>query len=98
MLLGDKINVKAMQYVNFRLNYAGCDGRYDLNITNDLDYQQLRSINISFNKLRILKKLEDPKISYNEKLREINENYIFYNEIMPNITNGGLFKDWNFTF
>jgi hypothetical protein len=98
MLLGDKINVKAMQYVNFRLNYAGRDGRYDLNVTTDLDYEQLRSINISFNKLRILKKLEDPKISYNEKLREINENYIFYNELSPNITNGGLFNDWNFTF
>lgn len=94
-MIENKIILKLNDVNKLISSSAGYDGRF--NLTSDIDYEKLRVLSISFKKLHILKKLEDPKISYCEKLKEINENYIFENEIKPNFTNGGLFKDWDIT-
>jgi hypothetical protein len=98
MLSPDKINLSLRSFRHTWSKYAGYDGRYDLNITSDIDYENLHAIKVSFRNMRILNKLEDPHVSYYEKIQEINQSDLFNNEIMPNITNGGLFKDWDFTF
>ena len=98
MLTPDKINLSLRSVRHTWSKYSGYDGRYDLNITSDIDYEKLHSIKVSFRNMRIVKKLEDPHVSYYEKIQEINKHNIFVNEISPNITNGGLFKDWDFTF
>jgi hypothetical protein len=98
MLTPDKINLSLRSVRQTLSKYAGYDGRYDLNITSDIDYGKLHEIKVSFRNMRIVNKLEDPHISHYEKIKEINRHNIFVNEISPNITNGGLFKDWDFTF
>ena len=95
-MISNKIILKFNDVISLKSSSSGYDGRF--NLSSDIDYEKLRIISISFKKFHLLKRLEDPKISYYEKLEEINKNYVFDNEIKLNLTNGGLFKDWDMTF
>lgn len=62
---------------------------------------QLFKILENYERIRLLKKLEDPKIGVNDKLLLIENNKSFFpelDEIYINILNGGLLSDWDSDF
>ena len=77
-------------------NNEGNDMRYSKIEEKDID--KILEISENINKRNVLRKLENNKISMNEKLLLINLNYIFNDNYSPNITSGGLFDDFNYTF
>jgi hypothetical protein len=49
-----------------------------------------------FNKYKLYKLFKNENISINTKLELIKKENIFDNNIVPNITKGGLYKDWDY--
>lgn len=49
-----------------------------------------------FNKYKLYKLLKNKNVSINIKLELIKEEYVFNDNIVPNIIKGGLYKDWDF--
>jgi hypothetical protein len=74
---------------NIQIKTQGYDQRYN----ESFNYTELYKFNKDFRKYNLLKILEDKKISTEHKLKLIN-NKSTYN---TNLSEGGLFKDWNFT-
>jgi hypothetical protein len=87
----DSQNERWVTMIKINTNYTirGYDQRYNESI----NYTELNKINKNFNKYNLLKILEDKKISTEYKIKLIN-NELIYNS---NLSNGELFKDWNFT-
>jgi len=79
----------------------GCDERYPIKPDNSLE---LKNIIDNYRKYELLNKLTSNQISKIDKLNLIERNLIESNliernQIKPlNITNGGLFDDFNFNF
>jgi hypothetical protein len=84
--------------------YEGIDMRYDYNISNNSnDDVEINLINIYFLKKRLIDLLENKNNNENSKMDLINENKILIenkseglNQMIYNVYNGGLMKDWNF--
>jgi hypothetical protein len=67
---------------------------YDMrNITYILDIKNMDKI---YNKQKLYKILINKNNSINTKIDYINQEYIFDNNKLSNITKGGLMKDWDF--
>lgn len=92
----NKINNKKNIYFKKIFNkYDGYDMRYiDKNNFNNssmfFNYLEI------FNKYKIYKLLKNENVSINTKLKLIKKENIFGDNIVPNITKGELYKDWNF--
>jgi len=71
-------------------NCSGHDMRY--NISSDIDNDTILQIVNLNGKMNLLKKLENPAISINQKIRIIKKDKPKI--IIPNLKAGGLFKDW----
>jgi len=76
----------------------GCDHRYN---QTDIDFDQLYNIQNSFQKITLLKTLEDSTVSTIEKLNKIDYYSFLFNETMKssmriNSRAGGLYNDWEF--
>ena len=68
---------------------------YDMrNITYILDIKNMDKI---YNKQKLYKILINKNNSINTKIDYINQHDIFDDYKLPNITKGGLMKDWDFT-
>ena len=87
----DSQNERWTTMIKINTNYTirGYDQRYN----ESFNYTELYKYNENFRKYNLLKILEDKKISTEHKLKLIN-NELVYNS---NLSQGGLFKDWNFT-
>lgn len=79
-------------------NITGYDMRYPL--TEEMDKDIIRKMEISFAKFRLLAYLENNNISIHNKLSSITNFSKFETgtNYINNITAGGLLKDWNFDF
>ena len=75
---------------NINRNITGLDYRFPLN--KSIDDDELNKIIINFNKYKLLKTLEDNKLSDQYKINLLS-NFTDKNYAM-NITKGGLFNDW----
>ena len=75
----------------------GSDERYPI-VEND-NTETLFKINMHLQKMLILNYLRNNNVSIHEKVLQIQHHNILQNEYeqLPNITNGGLMKDWDFT-
>ena len=87
----NNLNERWNTIIKINTNYTinGYDQRYN----ESFNYTELHKFNENFRKYNLLKILEDKKISTEHKLKLIN-NKSSYN---TNLSEGGLFKDWNFT-
>lgn len=75
---------------NNNTDFSGCDMRY--NTTTIADHAAiLRIVNLN-EKMKLLKTLENPAISINQKIRIIKKDKPKI--IILNLKAGGLFKDW----
>ena len=84
-------NNKLINLYKISNKYNGYDNRY---ITeNNLSNIQLNNYRRIYNNYKLLKN-ED--ISINTKLKLIKKENIFGDNIVPNITKGGLYKNWDF--
>ena len=94
--MSSKTVLKTTQNALSRSSNAGYDCRYALNYTEPEDFEKLSNIKCNLEKMKLLKLLENPTISLYEKTRRV-ELYEFYDKFSsPNVTRGGLYKDWNF--
>lgn len=76
---------------------AGFDERY--NITTDSNSDEIHRITVLLSKKVLLNSLETPNICITDKIKLINDaDFICKNSMAPKITEGGLYKDWDFTF
>ncbi len=88
---------KTFSRVRYSYPYVGKDMRY--NGTSYLDVEMLDKIKMYNHKFRVLKRLEDDKVSIFDKIELIeNEELINFFTRAPNITSGGLFDDWDWGF
>jgi hypothetical protein len=58
--------------------------------------EKLQEIIMNYEKYKLLKKLESNSISLYEKIKFIEENYLFDEQVSSNLIAGGLLEDWNF--
>ena len=58
----------------------------------------IEEITINFEKLNLLKLLDDKNINNIDKINIINNNIYLFNNDKSSILNGGLYDDWNFDF
>ena len=91
--------INSLKVVN-KDKYNGCDMRYVTennlnNSENSLNESKLNNYREIFNKYKIYKLLTNENISINTKLKLIRKEYIFDDNIVPNITKGGLYKHWD---
>ena len=92
-------NNKKNIYLKKILNkYNGYDMRYidENNFNNSENSSMSFNYREMFNKYKIYKLLKNENESINVKLKLIKKEYVFNNNIVLNITKGGLYKDWNF--
>lgn len=76
---------------------AGFDERY--NITTDSNSDEIHRIAVLLSKKVLLNSLETPNICITDKMKLINDaDFICKNSMASKITEGGLYKDWNFEF
>jgi len=87
--LNERWNTIIKINTNIQIKTQGYDQRYN----ESFNYTELYKFSKNFRKYNLLKILEDKKISTEHKLKLIN-NKSTYN---TNLSEGGLFKDWNFT-
>lgn len=87
----DSQNERWATMIKINTNYtiSGYDQRYN----ESFNYTKLYKFNENFRKYNLLKILEDNKISTEHKLNLINNELVY----QSNLSQGGLFKDWNFT-
>ncbi len=75
---------------------TGFDHRYNITETN---FDQIHCIHRSFSKVALLHILENPKIFTIEKVKIIkHSDLICESSMMPNVTKGGLYNDWEINF
>ena len=92
---------KNIYFIKLSGKYDGYDMRF-INPNNSensfifLNESKLNNYHEIFNKYKLYKLLKNENISINTKLELIKKEKIFDNNIIPNITKGGLYKDWNF--
>jgi len=93
-----KNNKNNIYFIKLSNKYDGYDMRYI--DENNLNNSKNSSISINyreiFNKYKLYKLLKNENVSINTKLELIKEEYVFDDNIVPNITKGGLYKDWDF--
>jgi len=77
---------------------GGYDGRYNSDVCLETNDALINKIKLFYFKFGLLKSLESNETSLITKLNLITENDLEINKYLPNITAGGLFKDWNFYF
>jgi hypothetical protein len=77
---------------------GGYDGRYNSDVCSETNDALINKIKVFHFKFELLKALENNETSLITKLNLITENDLEINKYLPNITAGGLFKDWNFYF
>lgn len=94
----NKINKKNIYFKKIFNKYDGYDMRYiDKNNFNNTENSSISFNYLEiFNKYKIYKLLKNENVSINTKLKLIKKENIFGDNIVPNITKGGLYKDWNF--
>lgn len=82
--------------INTSTKNSGLDQRYN----NSTDFNQTLNYKIKENilKLSLLSKLKDNQTSEIDKIKLIEDSKLFDNNIMVNISSGGLMDDYNFFF
>lgn len=77
---------------------GGYDGRF--NSSSDLDNEIISKIKKYNYQIVILKYLENPANSMQDKMKMLETSYLeeFQVKIAPNMEAGGLFNDWDFNF
>ena len=105
---GSSLFLKKNSYISYikisNKKYDGYDMRYidENNFNNSVNssiilYEtKLNNYREIFNKYKLYKLLKNENVSINIKLELIKEEYVFNDNIVPNITKGGLYKDWDF--
>jgi hypothetical protein len=58
--------------------------------------EKLQKITMNYEKYKLLKKLESNSIPLHEKIKFIEQNYLFDEQLSLNLLAGGLLEDWNF--
>jgi hypothetical protein len=96
LLISSKNVLKSNQNALLRSINSGYDCRYALNYTEPQEFEKLCNIKRNFDKMKLLKLLESPTISLHEKVRRVEISEFYVKFISPNVTQGGLYKDWNF--
>ena len=96
LLLGGKTVLKTTQIALSRSSTTGYDFRYALNYTEPEEFEKLCNIKCNLNKMKLLKLLENPTISLHEKERRVEISEFYDKFVSPNVTRGGLYKDWDF--
>ena len=80
---------------HLRKKYNGNDNRY--NTTYNDNHEELQKIRDSFEKYKLLQKLQSKNVANNEKIKAI-DNYNYHSEsskYISDISKGGLYNDWN---
>jgi hypothetical protein len=78
--------------------YSGCDCRFGNETYRETETELLYNITRNFHKMTLLRYLESPDISLNDKIETIRRNQEESKNIGINLKEGGLFKDWDFEF
>lgn len=93
--------LKAFDEKNIIGDYLGETGSIDIKLFEpELDKtDKIYEISRNLRKLSVIKSLEQVDLSIIEKIRLVQEYeyYIETNKYISNLTNGGLYNDWNFT-
>lgn len=88
----------AMNFKKHAHAVGGYDGRF--NSSSDLDNEIISKIKKCNYQIVILKYLENPANSMQDKIKMLETSYLeeFQVKIAPNMEAGGLFNDWDFKF
>ena len=99
-LPSDKKRFPLLSKLDEKDNKDGFDHRYDKKVINLEQYfGELHTLEKNHKRLGILRTLENQYVSIQYKVALINQfQYLIENDSAMNISNGGLYDDWNIDF